>query len=207
LFNARDAFISFLIHALPVGLWFGFAFVSGLIRSDRVDFEVIDVGAIMQKPVEVSKLTPPQEKKEPTKRAVFGVSRKSNLSENAGLETKSGNTIAKENDDLKLRNDDADALPIPTEEHLVTAMPKLKKEIRIPYPDDARKRGVSGPVVMDLLIDAQGHVRNAGFVSGPDPVLNDAALRAIRDFEFEPAKMDRETVAVRIRYVYRFVLE
>ena len=60
---------------------------------------------------------------------------------------------------------------------------------------------------MDLLIDSDGKVRDAQLVSSPSPLLSDAALAAIRSFEFSPAKIKEQSVAVKIRYSYRFVLE
>ncbi|RYZ73549.1 MAG: energy transducer TonB, partial [Proteobacteria bacterium] len=52
-----------------------------------------------------------------------------------------------------------------------------------------------------------GKVRQANLVSGPGYGMNEAALQAIGSFEFEPAQVGEQAVAVRIRYSYRFVLE
>lgn len=172
--------------------------------------------AVIENPVEAPKalnIQPPKPETKPLKpetpkHEVFGVSRKS-ITDNtaAGIETKQGNTVAKAPDQEKLADDDADSIPIPTDEYLVTAMPSLESEIRIPYPSDARARGVAGPVVMDLLIDANGRVREVTLVSGPDPSLNQAAVQAARGFKFRPARVQDKSVAVKIRYTYRFVLE
>src|SRR5262249_5547017 len=150
---------------------------------------------------------PEKPKEEPKKpRAVYGASRKSVTSEE-GIDVKAGNTVAKAPDEEKLRPEDADSLPIPTDEYLVTQMPQLASEVRVPYPEEARKRGVQGAVVMDILIDAAGKVREATLVSGPASGLDEAALSAVRGFQFKPARMQDQAVAVRIRYAYRFVLE
>jgi len=156
---------------------------------------------------------PKQEKKlkeEPSKRAVFGVKKnalQSNNPDESTTSVKAGNTTAKSEDDLKLQASDADAIPIPTAPYLVSQMPKLKSEYKIPYPQGARRRNVEGPVIMDILIDAVGKVRQAELVSGPDEELIQAALGAVRSFEFVPARVNESNVAVRIRYSYRFVLE
>jgi TonB family protein len=60
---------------------------------------------------------------------------------------------------------------------------------------------------MDLLIDAEGRVRSAEFVQGPEASLNDAAMAAVKGFKFLPAKLQDRAVAVKIRYAYKFVLE
>lgn len=151
-----------------------------------------------QKPVEVSV------------KKVFGVSRKAmtavSPNENTA-EIKQGNTVAKENDDLKLEKDDPDSIPIPADDYLVTSQVALLKDVRIPYPPEAKKANVEGPVVMDLIIDQNGRVRSVVLVRGPGSGLNEAALEAVKTFEFRPAKVGDQTVAVKIRYTYRFVLE
>ncbi|MDZ4081289.1 MAG: energy transducer TonB, partial [Bdellovibrionales bacterium] len=110
----------------------------------------------------------------------------------------------KEFDNLKATNDDA--LPIPTDEFLVTQMPRIKKEVRAPYPDAARNARVEGPIVLDLLINADGMVVDVKLISGLGYGLDEAAINAIKLFEFEPARVQNQKVAVKIRYTYRFEL-
>jgi protein TonB len=86
-------------------------------------------------------------------------------------------------------------------------MPELKSEFRIPYPPEAKQKGIQGAVVMDILIDAQGTVRDAKLIEGPGSGLNEAALEAVKKFKFSPAFMQDKPVAVKIRYAYRFILE
>lgn len=153
-----------------------------------------------------------EEKKpvEPPVKKVFGLSRKAMTTANTGentAEIKQGNTVAKENDNLKLDKDDPDSIPIPADDYLVTSQVSLLKDIRIPYPPEAKKNNVEGPVVMDLIIDQNGKVRSVVLVRGPGSGLNEAAVEAAKSFEFRPAKVGDQTVAVKIRYTYRFVLE
>lgn len=182
-------------------------FITPSHRPESVDITVIENPRTEVKPMSIAK---PEPKKDiPKPRAVFGISRKALTSPNdsAAETVKAGNTVAKTPDQEKLKQEDADSLPIPTEEYLVTSMPKLSQEVRVPYPLEARKKGVEGPVVMDLLIDATGHVREATLLQGPDESLNQAALAAVKGFLFRPAQVQDKPVAVRIRYAYRFVLE
>ena len=156
--------------------------------------------------VELNKAPPPKPRAQP--RAVFGVAKSAlTATGDAGLAVKAGNTIAKEEDDKKLRAGDAEALPIPADEIMVSRMPRLRNEVRVPYPPEAKKAGVQGAVIMDLLIDDQGRVREAKLLEGPGYGLNEAALAAVQQFTFEAAEMQGRKVAVRIRYAYRFVLE
>jgi protein TonB len=165
--------------------------------------------SIPEKPIVVNttvqKSTTTHSKIQP--RPVFGINKKTLVSNEVGaVSIKAGNTIAKEIDQEILRPEDAQALPIPTDEYLITKMPSLKSEIRIPYPVEARAKGVEGLVLLEILIDENGKVRSATLVQGPGFGLNEAALNAIHSFEFSPAMVDQKPVSVRIRYGYRFVL-
>ncbi|WP_374075927.1 energy transducer TonB [Bdellovibrio bacteriovorus] len=88
----------------------------------------------------------------------------------------------------------------------VTRFPKVSKEVKASYPVEAKKAGVDGPVVLDVLIDRTGKVREVKIVSGPGFGLNESAIEALKKFEFQPAQKGAESVAVKIRYTYRFKL-
>lgn len=140
----------------------------------------------------------------PAKRT-FGLNKNTLLStEGSAVDVKAGNTIAKAIDN---EPSDGEALPVAIEEFLVTKMPRLKKEVRLPYPAEAKSRGVEGAVILEILIDETGKVRSAKVIQGVGSGLDEAALEAIRSFEFEPAQMENKSVAVKIRYAYRFVLD
>jgi periplasmic protein TonB len=141
-------------------------------------------------------------------RQVFGASRRSHTDESqaAGVDAKLGNTLAKEVDQLELADADPDALPTPTEEYLVSEMPVVLTEVRPQYPKEARERQLEGAVVMDILIDEQGVVREAKVIEGPTE-FQAVAVEAMRKFKFRPARVDGNPVAVMIRYTLRFQLE
>lgn len=179
-------------------------------KKTTIDFEVLQFPVQSQmlqleKPPELAK---PQTS--PQSREVFGANRNSMTASDSvkdAIEIKAGNTVAKDQDNLKLNENDLDKLPIPTDEFLVTAMPALVGDFRVPYPEEAKKAGVQGPVVMDLLIDTEGNVRQVQVLTGPGYGLNDAAAEAAKKFKFRPARVSQEPVAVKIRYTYNFVLE
>ena len=183
-------------------------FPSLKLTSKRIDFEVLQYPKLAPPSVQLQPQAIPKPA-EPPKKSVFGVSRKAITAPDSATaaEVKQGNTVAKEQDNLKLDPNDPDSLPIPTDDYLVTSMPKLSREIRIPYPEQARKESIEGPVVMDLLIDETGKVRKVEVIKGPGSGLNEAAEQAAFQFQFLPASMGDKPVAVKIRYVYRFVLE
>ena len=93
------------------------------------------------------------------------------------------------------------------EEYEVAEMPVLLNEVKIPYPSNARIKRVQGPVIFDLVVGSSGKVTNATAVASPDPELTSAALAAVLKFKFKPARYGDKSVAIKIRYTYRFVLQ
>ena len=93
------------------------------------------------------------------------------------------------------------------EEYEVRELPLLLNEVKIPYPDAAKKSGVQGAVVFNLTISSKGEVMQIDEVSSPSLVLSEAATRAVKKFKFRPAKIADIPVAIKIRYTYRFVLQ
>lgn len=198
------------VHALFGGAALLFAWTGGAPRRPEVvEMQVVEKPAPASRPVDIrkrddaprAKLAP----KTPPHR-VFGISRNAHTAGDSTVAMKPGNTVAKEQDNELLRPGDED-LPAPTDEYLVSQMPVLADEVRIPYPPEARRKGVAGAVVMDILVDDKGNVRDAKLVSGPGSGLDEAALQAVKGFKFKPALVSGKPVTVRIRYAYRFVLE
>lgn len=154
------------------------------------------------KPKETPKPVPLEKPRE-----VFGLSRKAiqaESSDSAAIEVKAGNTVAKENDDLKLDDKDADSIPIPADDYLVTSMPVLVTVVRIPYPQQAKKSDIQGAVVMEMIVDDQGQVREIKVIRGPGFGLDDAAVEAMKKAKFRPGKIGDKAVAVKFRYKYVF---
>ncbi|WP_374029333.1 energy transducer TonB [Bdellovibrio bacteriovorus] len=74
------------------------------------------------------------------------------------------------------------------------------------YPEEAKKAGIDGPVILEVLIDSRGKVKDVQLVSGPGHGLNESAISALKQFEFLPAQKGADPVSVKIRYTYRFKL-
>jgi periplasmic protein TonB len=198
--------ISIAAHAIAL-LALGATIASNYRREmETIPFQLI---AQTKTPLAVSdgRSVPAVDQQRKVKR-VSGISRKAVQSETNPLETKQGNTLAKAADSEVLEKDDPNALPATVDEFLVNQMPKLLSEVRVEYPEQAKKKGVQGVVVLDLLIDDTGRVRDVALIDGPGFGMNEAAISAVRGFRFHPAtSQEGKPVAVRIRYGYRFVLE
>lgn len=149
-----------------------------------------------------------QDRPELPSREVFGINKNvyTDNSNAESVETKRGNTLAKEADNLVLNNTDAEALPVPTEEYLVSQMPVVMTEVRPVYPKQAKDNQLEGRVVLNVLIDQKGKVREVFVLEGPE-IFRLSAIEAMKKFIFSPAQVDGKPVAVRIRYSLNFKLE
>jgi TonB family protein len=63
------------------------------------------------------------------------------------------------------------------------------------YPEEAKKAGVSGAVVIAATIDDHGKVTNLTVVSGP-ATLQDTALAAVRQWTYKPYQLNGAPVFV-----------
>lgn len=179
-----------------------------LIESDSVK-EVQNLTKVDDKPKVILKSVNEPKVETGPKREIFGSNRNSYTDESLGDEgvnAKKGNTLAKEVDQSVLEKDDVDSLPAPTEEYLVSEMPQVMSEVRPVYPKEAREKGLEGSVVMDVLIDNKGTVRQVSIIEGED-IFRQGAIEAMKKFLFKPAKVDGRPVAVKIRYSLKFLLE
>jgi TonB family protein len=94
-----------------------------------------------------------------------------------------------------------------SDEFEASSLPVLLKEVRVPYPGEAIAARVQGSVKFDILVSSKGDVLRAVALPGSPKVLVDAALPAVLQFKFKPALLREKTVAIQIRYTYRFVLQ
>lgn len=91
----------------------------------------------------------------------------------------------------------------------LTKPPALVKFVEAPYPEVAPKPTGDVGVVLTILIDATGKVAEATIAESAGPGLtafDEAALEAVRGFEFTPAEVDNKPSPIRIVYRYVFTL-
>jgi TonB family protein len=80
------------------------------------------------------------------------------------------------------------AAPAPQE----AAPSNLLHSVAPKYPEAARKKHVAGEVVLEVHIDAEGHVSDAKVIGGPEE-LRSAALEAILQWHYNPQAMTLPT--------------
>jgi protein TonB len=83
----------------------------------------------------------------------------------------------------------------------------LGDEVKVPYPEEARRNDIEGSVRLKVTLDAKGLVENVVVISGPGYGLNEAAREALRRFRFKPATKGGEPVGYTFIYTYTFLLD
>jgi len=83
--------------------------------------------------------------------------------------------------------------------------PELVKQVMPEYPEVARKAGVEGVVYVSFVIGTAGRVSDVRALRGPE-IFREAAVDAVKQFVFAPARHDGEPVAVRMSMPVRFRL-
>jgi TonB family protein len=82
--------------------------------------------------------------------------------------------------------------------------PKLLRFVEATYPPKALESGLQARVELELTITDQGLVSEARVVTAAGHGFDQAALDAVRQFVFEPARVGGKSVAVRVLYPYIF---
>jgi TonB family protein len=100
------------------------------------------------------------------------------------------------------REDDGSAVlaPIPTPSNSY-----LLERVEPLYPEAARQQHIQGRVVLNVLVGRSGLVREAGVISG-DPQLAKAATDAVRQWRFNPHKLNGKAVEFETRITVNFEL-
>ena len=92
-------------------------------------------------------------------------------------------------------------------EDLVDVPPRPKSRSSFRYPPSAKKNGIKGYVVLSVLVDTDGSVKQVQVLeSNPSGVFDDAALQGVRSWQFEPAKYKGDAVRVWAKQKIRFDL-
>lgn len=74
--------------------------------------------------------------------------------------------------------------------------PPMKiKDVRPRYPDEAREARIEGEITLEGIIDPEGRVADARVVEGV-AALNDAALDAVKQWQFKPTLLNGEPTSL-----------
>jgi TonB family protein len=84
--------------------------------------------------------------------------------------------------------------------------PTKVKDVRPMYPPDAQAANIQGVVIIEATINADGRVSDAKILRSI-PMLDDAALAAVREWEFTPTYLNGAAVPVIMTVTVNFTLQ
>src|ERR1043165_3757180 len=97
---------------------------------------------------------------------------------------------------------------------LTPAFAQTKTEPPVPvrsvapeYPDELRRDGVSGLVMVKCSIDEQGNVVETAIEKSSNAAFEKPAVAAVKKWKFKPAKQDGAPVAIKVSIPIKFVFE
>ena len=110
--------------------------------------------------------------------------------------------------DLPERPTRAAQAPVRVGEGQEIDQPEVLHKVDPAYPEEARRAGLQGAVVLEVTVDAEGAVEDVTVIESIEnaPMLSDAAVEAIRQWKFEPTELDGSTVSVLFTVTVRFRL-
>ncbi len=85
--------------------------------------------------------------------------------------------------------------------------PRIVKKVKPVYPEAALQEKLQGTVVIEIYTNEKGQVRAARILESASPVLNDAALKAVKQWEYEPFVKDGKAVPVAFTVTVTFSLQ
>jgi protein TonB len=83
---------------------------------------------------------------------------------------------------------------------------KLINMVKPAYPQSAKEARVQGSVVMSIVIDENGDVKQVNVVSGP-PTLTDAAVNAVKQWKYAPTILNGKAIEVTTTVTVTFNLQ
>jgi TonB family protein len=84
--------------------------------------------------------------------------------------------------------------------------PRLLREVKAEYPDEARRRGVAGEVILEIVVLQDGSVGHIRTVRGLGSELDQRAVAAVRQWRFAPATRNGQPVDVLVEVAVEFTL-
>lgn len=84
--------------------------------------------------------------------------------------------------------------------------PRLLREVKADYTDEARRRGITGDVVLEIVVRHDGSVGDVRLLQGLGSGLDQRAINAVRQWRFSPARRRGEAVDVLVEVAVEFTL-
>ena len=84
--------------------------------------------------------------------------------------------------------------------------PRLLREVKAKYTDEARRRGTTGNVVLEIVVNRDGTVGDVTVRRGLGAGLDERAVEAVRQWKFAPARRLGEPVDVIVEVAVEFMM-
>jgi TonB family protein len=84
--------------------------------------------------------------------------------------------------------------------------PSLQREIKPDYTEEARRRGIAGDVVLEIVVRSNGTVGDLKVLQGLGGGLDQRAIDAVRQWRFSPARRFGTPVDVIVEVAVEFKL-
>jgi TonB family protein len=84
--------------------------------------------------------------------------------------------------------------------------PRLLREVKADFTEDARQRGIAGDVILEIVVRRDGSVGDVKILQGLGGGLNDRAVQAVRQWRFTPAYRQGAAVDVIVEVAVEFKL-
>lgn len=83
---------------------------------------------------------------------------------------------------------------------------KIIKKVAPTYPAEAKKQKIQGTVVLDVTVDEQGKVVETKVIKSVDSSLEEAAIKAMKQWEYAPLIVDGKPKAFIVSVTFNFAL-
>jgi TonB family protein len=84
--------------------------------------------------------------------------------------------------------------------------PRLLREVKAQYTDEARRRSISGDVILEIIVRRDGTVGEVKVLQGLGAGLDQRAIDAVRQWRFDPARRKGAPVDVVVEVAVEFML-
>jgi TonB family protein len=78
--------------------------------------------------------------------------------------------------------------------------------VKATYTEDARRQGITGNVVLEIVVTREGTVASVSVLRGLGAGLDQRAIAAVREWRFMPARRRGEAVDVVVEVAVEFAL-
>ena len=82
--------------------------------------------------------------------------------------------------------------------------PRVVREVRADYTENARRRGISGDVILEIVVQRDGSVGEVTIKRGLEAGLDSRAVEAVHQWRFQPARLQGAPVDVIVEVAVEF---